>query len=76
VGALVPLVAFVLPWLAGRSPESALGATVWSAVAFAGVLLTAFPRTHRLGVGILIGFAGLVVVGAGTCTAAFLTVAG
>lgn len=77
LGALVPLAAFALPWLNGDTPAlGGPGDIVWSAVAFGGVLLTAFRRTRQLGVGILIGFAGLLLIGAGTCTTILMTHSG
>jgi ABC-type transport system involved in multi-copper enzyme maturation permease subunit len=45
-----------------------LGSAVWSVVAFAGVALLFFERTRRVGVGMLLGFGCLLLIGAGACT--------
>ena len=71
VGVLVPLVAFLVVAQVGLDFRYAwVGQTVWAAVAFAGVLMLAFDRTRRIGGGVLVGFCGLLVLGAGVCTAA------
>ena len=73
IGVLVPLAAFGSTALLGLEPATAeIGSTVWAVVAFSGVVMTAFHRTRRLGVGVLLGFCALVVVGAGTCTVAIM----
>ena len=70
VGALAPLAAFLVVARAGLDSRYAwVGQLVWAAVAFMGVLMLAFDRTRRMGLGVLLGFCGLVVVGAGMCTA-------
>jgi hypothetical protein len=74
VGVLVPASALGLTLLAFRgasdgSTAYSLGTAVWSIVAFAGVMMIGFDRTRRVGLGILLGFCGLVLIGAGTCTA-------
>ena len=70
-GALVPLAAFLVVALVGFDTRYAwVGQTVWAVVAFIGVLMLAFDRTRRIGGGVLVGFCGLLVVGAGVCTAA------
>ena len=70
IGVLVPLLAFLLvAWLGVSSALAWMGPAIWGVVAFTGVLMMAFRRTRRIGVGILLGFSGLLVAGAGTCTA-------
>lgn len=73
IGALVPLLGF-LGWLVPgtRADYWWVGQIVWSGVAFVGVALLFFPRTRRVGLGMLLGFAALVLVGAGVCTATFV----
>src|SRR4051812_23895296 len=64
IGALVPLAAFVVVARVGfDSAYVWVGQTVWAAVAFLGVLMLAFDRTRRIGVGVLLGFCALLVVG-------------
>lgn len=71
VGALVPLAAFLAVVRVGIDSRYAwVGQTVWAVVAFIGVLMLAFDRTRRIAGGVLVGFCGLLVVGAGVCTAA------
>jgi len=66
----VPLAAFlVVLWLGVGSTSAWVGSAVWGLVAFSGVLMMAFPRTRRAGLGVLLGFCALLVAGAGTCTA-------
>ena len=77
IGVVVPLVAFAPLWVvdldsASASTSASAGATVWAATAFLGVLLTALERTRRYGVGVLLGFSALLVVGTGTCTVAVM----
>ncbi len=48
---------------------SSVGSLVWALVAFTAVMSLAFDRTRQLGLGLLIGFGALFVVGAGTCSA-------
>jgi hypothetical protein len=70
---LLPLAAFGSTALLGFDARTAeIGSTVWAVVAFSGVVMTAFDRTRRMGVGVLLGFCALVIVGAGTCTVAFM----
>ena len=70
IGFLLPLAAFLVVAPAGFDSRYAwVGQTVWSAVAFTGVVMLAFDRTRRMGVGVLVGFCALLVVGAGMCTA-------
>ena len=74
IGIAVPAVSFLLVVLAldraaGDGTIYSVGSSVWGLVAFAGTVMIAFDRTRRLGLGILLGFSGLLVVGAGTCTA-------
>jgi hypothetical protein len=68
IGFVVPMLAFLmLPET--EAPNSWwLGSTVWSVVAFVGVALLFFERTRRVGLGMLLGFGCLLVVGAGACT--------
>ena len=74
IGVLVPASALGLTLLAFRrtsdgSSAYSLGTTIWSLVAFVGVVMIGFDRTRRVGLGILLGFSALVLLGAGTCTA-------
>ena len=74
IGVVVPLLALLVVLVVARrsgdgDPVIFFGSSVWSLVAFLGVLLIAWERTRPLAVGILIGFSGLILVGAGTCTA-------
>jgi|ERR1044071_1652357 hypothetical protein len=71
IGALAPLAAFLIVVRVGFDSRYAwVGQTVWAVVAFTGVLMLAFHRTRRMGLGVVLGFCGLLVVGAGMCTAA------
>ena len=74
VGVVVPLLTFLVVFLLDGSGWW-LGQLVWSAVAFVGVALLFWPRTRSLGAGMLLGFAVLLLVGAGACTAIVLTMA-
>lgn len=72
-GVVLPLLSFVVTaWVLPDAELWWLGSLTWSAVAFAGVVMLAAARTRRYGLGVLLGFAGLLVVGAGTCTAALI----
>lgn len=77
VGVLLPASSLLLTLLVTRNAEGdsvaySVGTAVWSLLAFGGVLMIAFDRTRRLGLGILLGFTGLILVGAGTCTAVLM----
>jgi hypothetical protein len=63
----LPLLGFLAPAFAGPD-YFGIGTVLWAATAFLGVLLMAFERTRSYGLGVLMGFCGLVVVGAGVCT--------
>lgn len=79
MGALLPALTFALSFVTQNSWETSLlyslVSGVWSVLAFAGVFLIAFERTRGLGLGILLGFCGLLLVGGGVCTAVFVVVA-
>ena len=76
IGLLVPMLAF-LGLAAGITADYRwadywwLGSAVWSVVAFVGVALLFFERTRQVGAGILLGFACLLLTGAGACTVIF-----
>ena len=72
VGVVVPLLTFLVVFLTDGAGWW-VGQLVWSAVAFLGVALLFWPRTRSFGLGILLGFAVLLLVGAGACTAMVLT---
>lgn len=70
IGVVLPLAAFLVVARTGSvSSYGWIGHTVWATVAFSGVLMLAFDRTHRTGIGVLVGFSLLLVVGTGTCIA-------
>lgn len=66
LGVVLPLLGFLAPAFAGA--DYRIGTVLWAVTAFVGVLLMAFERTRSYGLGVLMGFCGLVVVGAGVCT--------
>jgi hypothetical protein len=66
LGVVLPLLSFVATF-AGPG-DFRVGNATWAGTAFLGVLLLAFERTRSYGLGILLGFCWLVVVGAGVCT--------
>ena len=76
IGALAPFAGLVFPvFLADGSGVEALAPVVWVFL----VLLTGagllFPAdTRRWGVGILIGFFGMLIIGAGACVAVLVVV--
>lgn len=73
VGVVVPLLSF-LPLLgAAGGGLYALGGYLWMATAAVGVLLLVPQRTRPWGLGILLGFTGLVVAGGGVCTAVLVS---
>ena len=77
IGVLIPVVSFFLVVLALRSADdggtiTTVGTGVWALLAFSGTLMIGFDRTRRLGLGILLGLSGVILVGAGTCTAVVL----
>ena len=74
VGVVVPLLTFLVVFALDGGGWW-LGQLVWSAVAFVGVALLLWPRTRAFGAGMLLGFAVLLLVGAGACTAVVLTMA-
>ena len=74
VGVLVPVLSFLLVVLALRGADDGgtivvVGTGVWGLLAFSATLMIGFDRTRRMGLGILLGFTGVVLAGAGTCTA-------
>ena len=74
VGFVVPMLAFLLLPETEAPNSWWLGSTVWSVVAFVGVALLFFERTRRVGVGMLLGFGCLLLVGAGACTVIMIAV--
>jgi hypothetical protein len=66
LGVVLPLLGFLATAFAGV--DYRIGTVLWAVTAFLGVLLLAFERTRSYGLGILLGFCWLVVVGAGVCT--------
>ena len=73
-GALVPLLTFVPVWVFGLdSVPAAIGVIGWAGTMLAGFLLLVFRQTRRFGAGMIIGFWGLIIVGAGTCTVVVLS---
>ena len=68
IGFVIPMLAFLLLPETEAPASWWLGSTVWSVVAFVGVALLFFERTRRVGVGMLLGFGCLLLVGAGACT--------
>ena len=68
IGFVIPMLAFLLLSETVAPDYWWLGSTVWSVVAFVGVALLFFERTRRVGVGMLLGFGCLLLVGAGACT--------
>lgn len=67
LGVVLPLLGFLVPAFA--DPDYfGIGGALWAMTAFVGVLLMASERTRSYGLGVLMGFCGLVVVGAGVCT--------
>jgi len=73
-GFVVPMLAFLLLPETEAPASWWLGSTVWSVVAFVGVALLFFERTRRVGVGMLLGFGCLLLVGAGACTVLMVAV--
>jgi len=74
VGFVVPMLAFLLLSETAAPDYWWLGSAVWSVVAFVGVALLFFERTRRVGVGMLLGFGCLLLVGAGACTVILIAV--
>jgi hypothetical protein len=81
-GILAPiLLLFLLPFLASllsgaggsRAADSVFGIflVLPGLLVVGAVVLVAVPRTRRFGIGVLLGLAILLVVGAGTCVALF-----
>jgi len=68
IGFVIPMLAFLLLSETAAPDYWWLGSSVWSVVAFVGVALLFFERTRRVGVGMLLGFGCLLLVGAGACT--------
>ncbi len=74
IGLAVPylLVIGVLTGLVGRADAGA--ATIVALIGFVAPIGLLFPsRTVKFGLGLLIGYAALVVIGAGACIALFAT---
>ena len=74
IGFTIPMLAFLLLPETEAPATWWLGSTVWSVVAFVGVALLFFERTRRVGVGMLLGFGCLLIVGAGACTVILIAV--
>jgi hypothetical protein len=71
LGVVLPLCSFLATAFAGADSVG-IGTVLWAGTAFVGVLLLVFERTRSYGLGILLGFCALVVIGAGVCTTVVL----
>lgn len=67
LGVVPPLLGFLATAFSGPGYYG-IGSSLWAGTAFVGVLLMVFERTRSYGLGMLLGFCGLVLVGAGVCT--------
>jgi hypothetical protein len=68
IGAVAPWSLSLVPLvLTGGSSVAGYGLYAWVLVPLVGIGLLVAPATRRWGAGVLIGFFGMLVVGAGAC---------
>ena len=77
IGALMPFVGFGALWLVpGGDFAGIAGLVLWGGTIVAGIVLLFFEQARWWGVGILIGFFGALIIGAGACIALIALVIG
>lgn len=68
IGALAPWFFSLVPLILTNGDSVAgYGLYAWVLVPLAGIVLLVVPRTRRWGLGMLIGFFGMLIIGAGAC---------
>ena len=68
IGAVAPWFFSLVPLiLTNGNTAAGYGLYAWVLVPLAGIVLLVVPRTRRWGLGVLIGFFGMLIIGAGAC---------
>jgi len=68
IGAVAPWFFSLVPLiLTNGNTAAGYGLYAWVLVPLAGIVLLLVPKTRRWGLGVLIGFFGMLIIGAGAC---------